>query len=111
MKVSLLIIILAVFVSCAGQQSPGEFEGNSDVGDVQLEGSAAFDADSGEVIWSYDTVREFETVNGAKGRGGALDASGPVVVDGWVYVASGYSKWGGLPGNVLLGFAPKDTTK
>jgi polyvinyl alcohol dehydrogenase (cytochrome) len=71
----------------------------------------AFDADSGEVIWSYDTVREFETVNGAKGRGGALDASGPVVVDGWVYVVSGYSKWGGLPGNVLLGFAPKDTTK
>ncbi len=71
----------------------------------------AFDADSGEVIWSYDTVREFETVNGAKGRGGALDASGPMVVDGWVYVVSGYSKWGGLPGNVLLGFAPKDTTK
>ncbi len=68
----------------------------------------AFDADSGKVIWSYDTAREFETVNGANGRGGALDASGPVVVDGWVYVVSGYSKWGGLPGNVLLGFAPKD---
>ena len=69
----------------------------------------ALDADSGEVIWSYDTVREFETVNGASGRGGALDATGPVVVDGWVYVVSGYSKWGGLPGNVLLGFAPTDS--
>lgn len=71
----------------------------------------AFNADSGDVIWSYDSVREFDTTNGAKGRGGALDASGPVVVDGWVYVVSGYSKWGGLPGNVLLGFAPKSTTK
>ncbi|HCU89156.1 MAG TPA: cytochrome C oxidase Cbb3 [Gammaproteobacteria bacterium] len=66
----------------------------------------AFDAENGKVIWTYDTVREFEAVNGAKGRGGALDASGPVVVDGWVYVVSGYSKWGGLPGNVLLGFTP-----
>ncbi len=66
----------------------------------------AHDAKTGEVIWSYDTVRDFETVNGANGRGGAIDASGPVVADGWVYVVSGYSKWGGLPGNVLLGFAP-----
>ena len=66
----------------------------------------AFDADSGKVIWTYDSVREFVTVNGAKGRGGALDATGPVAVDGWVYVMSGYSKWGGLPGNVLLAFAP-----
>ena len=68
----------------------------------------AMDADSGEVIWSYDTAREFETINGTNGRGGALDASGPVVADGWVYVVSGYSKWGGLPGNVLLGFAPAE---
>ncbi len=65
----------------------------------------AFDADSGALLWSYDTVRDFDTVNGAKGRGGALDASGAVVVDGWVYTVSGYSKWGGLPGNVLLAFA------
>lgn len=65
----------------------------------------AFDSETGAVLWTYDTVRDFDTVNGAKGRGGALDASGPVVVDGWVYVVSGYSKWGGLPGNVLLAFA------
>lgn len=66
----------------------------------------AFDSATGTVLWTYDTVREFTTVNGAKGRGGALDATGPVVVDGWLYVVSGYSKWGGLPGNVLLAFAP-----
>lgn len=67
----------------------------------------AFDSDTGALLWSYDTVRDFDTVNGARGRGGALDASGAVVVDGWVYVVSGYSKWGGLPGNVLLAFAPQ----
>ena len=66
----------------------------------------AFDSDTGATLWTYDVVREFETVNGATGRGGALDATGVVVVDGWVYVVSGYSKWGGLPGNVLLAFAP-----
>jgi len=67
----------------------------------------AFDASNGHEVWRYDTVREFTTVNGAAGRGGALDATGPVIVDGWVYVVSGYSKWGGLPGNVLLAFAVK----
>ena len=66
----------------------------------------AFDSDTGATLWTYDVVREFETVNGATGRGGALDATGVVVVDGRVYVVSGYSKWGGLPGNVLLAFAP-----
>ena len=35
----------------------------------------------------------------------AAIAAGPVIVDGWVYIMSGYSKWGGLPGNVLLAFA------
>jgi polyvinyl alcohol dehydrogenase (cytochrome) len=67
----------------------------------------AFDSETGKVIWHYDTVRDYETTNGAAGRGGALDATGPVVVDGTVYVTSGYSKWGGLPGNVLLAFDPK----
>ena len=67
----------------------------------------AHDASDGAVLWSYDTAREFDTVNGATGRGGALDATGAVVVDGWVYVVSGYSKWGGLPGNVLLAFTPE----
>ena len=65
----------------------------------------AFDAETGKVIWQYDTVRDYTTVNGAIGRGGAIDAAGPVIVDGWVYIMSGYSKWGGLPGNVLLAFA------
>ena len=29
---------------------------------------------------------------------------GPTIVDGMLYVNSGYAQWGGLPGNVLLAF-------
>lgn len=100
-------------VDCAGRAgcSPAQTAAVTAIPGVVFAGSMsghlrAFDADSGAVLWSYDTVRDFDTVNGAQGRGGALDASGAVVVDGWVYTVSGYSKWGGLPGNVLLAFAP-----
>ena len=64
----------------------------------------AFAAEDGKLLWEFDTVREFPTVNGAKAKGGALDGPGPVVVNGMVYVNSGYSRFGGLPGNVLLAF-------
>lgn len=64
----------------------------------------AFDSETGEVIWEYDTVRDFETVNGVEGRGGALNAAGPVVVDGMVFVNSGYGQFGTAAGNVLLAF-------
>ena len=35
---------------------------------------------------------------------GAMDGPGPTVVDGMLYVNSGYAQWGGLPGNILLAF-------
>jgi polyvinyl alcohol dehydrogenase (cytochrome) len=59
-------------------------------------------------LWEYDTVRDFPSVNGvAKSRGGSMDGPGPIVVDGMLYVPSGYGNWGGNPGNVLLAFGPK----
>ena len=98
-------------IDCAGRSgcSPAQTAAVTAIPGVVFAGSMsgemrAFDTDSGRVIWHFDTAREFATVNGAAGRGGALDATGAVVVDGWVYVTSGYNKWGGLPGNVLLGF-------
>lgn len=64
----------------------------------------AYDSHTGEVIWEYDTVRDFESVSGIAGRGGAIESDGPVLVDGNLLVNSGYL-WGGrLPGNVLLRF-------
>ena len=68
----------------------------------------AYDAKDGRVIWDFDTAREFQSVNGVKANGGSIDGPGPVVVNGMVFVNSGYSRFGGMPGNVLLAFAPDD---
>jgi polyvinyl alcohol dehydrogenase (cytochrome) len=66
----------------------------------------AYQARSGEMIWDFDTARPFDTVNGVKATGGAIDGPGVVVVDGMLFVNSGYTRYGGMPGNVLLAFAP-----
>jgi len=58
------------------------------------------------VIWDFDTAREFQTVNGIKARGGSIDGPGPVIANGMVFINSGYSRFGGMPGNVLLALAP-----
>jgi polyvinyl alcohol dehydrogenase (cytochrome) len=67
----------------------------------------AFDTSDGHVLWDVDTVREYDAVNGSKGRGGSLDGPGAVVSGGMLFVNSGYSRFDGMPGNVLLAFAPK----
>lgn len=79
-------------------------------GDVVFAGSLdghlrAYSARDGRVLWDFDTVRDFEAVNGVATRGGAIDGSGPIVVGGMVYVNSGYARFGQLPGNALLAFA------
>ena len=58
----------------------------------------------GSVIWSFDTNREFLTLNGVKAGGGAIQGPGPTVVDGMLYLNSGYGDHLGRPGNVLLAF-------
>jgi polyvinyl alcohol dehydrogenase (cytochrome) len=65
----------------------------------------AYAADTGRIIWDMDTVQEYQTVNAVKAKGGSLDGSGPVVVDGTVYVNSGYLYLGSIPGNVLLAYS------
>src|SRR5581483_3070693 len=67
----------------------------------------AYAANDGRVLWDVDTAREYKAVNGGTGRGGSLDGPGPVIVGGMVFVNSGYSRFGGMPGNVLLAFGPK----
>lgn len=65
----------------------------------------AYSSATGETLWDFDTAREYDTVNGPKAHGGAIDAGGPAIAGGIVYVYSGYSQWGGIPGNVLLAFS------
>jgi polyvinyl alcohol dehydrogenase (cytochrome) len=67
----------------------------------------AFSSEDGELLWDVDTAKDYTTVNGAQGKGGSVDGAGPVVVDGMVYVNSGYPRFGGAPGNVLLAFSPE----
>lgn len=66
-----------------------------------------FDAASGKKLFQYDTLRDFDTVNGVKGNGGSIDSSPYVAANGTLFVVSGYARFGETPGNVLLAFQPK----
>jgi polyvinyl alcohol dehydrogenase (cytochrome) len=67
----------------------------------------ALSASDGKVIWEFNTAREFQTVNEVKAKGGSMGAPGATIANGMVFVTSGYVGFqGGIPGNVLLAFAP-----
>ncbi|MEZ5292302.1 MAG: PQQ-binding-like beta-propeller repeat protein [Vicinamibacterales bacterium] len=65
----------------------------------------AYSTATGKALWSFDTNRTFDTVNKVDAKGGGINAAGPVVAGGMVFVSSGYSDLGGgNRGNVLLAF-------
>lgn len=65
----------------------------------------AYSTNTGKILWDINTARDFPAVNGKSADGGSMDAGGPAVVNGMVFVNSGYGQWGGMPGNVLLAFS------
>jgi polyvinyl alcohol dehydrogenase (cytochrome) len=65
----------------------------------------AYDSATGKVIWDFDTLRDFPTVNGVRAKGGSLNATGPTLAGGMLFLNSGYGALGGMPGNVLLAFS------
>lgn len=92
--------------------SPAQSAAVTAIPDVVFSGSIdghlrAYSAETGEILWDTLTAQEFATVNGKNSHGGSMDAAGPAVVDGAVYVNSGYGQWGGKPGNILLVFSVK----
>jgi len=96
---------------CAGRKgcSPAQSAAVTAIPGAVFSGSAdghmrAYATSNGKILWDFDTAREFPTVNGVKANGGSLDAAGPTVAGGMLFVTSGYGNWGGLPGNVLLAF-------
>ena len=96
---------------CGGrpQCSPAQSAAVTAIPGVVFSGSEdghlrGYSTSDGKIVWDYDTAHEFKTVNGVAGRGGAIDVGGPVVAGGMLFVLSGYSSRGGLPGNVLLAF-------
>ena len=105
-KAEALNLIGFGIAGCSGAMSavatviPGALFAGSIDGHVR-----AFAAADGKMLWDVDTARGYETVNGVEAVGGSLDGPGPAVVDGMVYVTSGYGIFQGMPGNVLLAFS------
>lgn len=64
----------------------------------------AHDQANGAVVWEYDTLQDFSTVNAVPAKGGAIDSAGPVFSGDYMIVNSGYATFGQLPGNALLVF-------
>ncbi len=74
----------------------------------------AYAAADGMVIWDFDTASaSLTSVLGRQVQGGVMDGAGPTVVDGVIYVHSGYAgrqtadpnDLSGREGNVLLAFS------
>jgi polyvinyl alcohol dehydrogenase (cytochrome) len=65
----------------------------------------AYSTRNGEIVWDFDAVKNYETVNGIAGKGGAFNGGGPAIANGMVIATSGYGFAGGQGGNVLLAFS------
>jgi polyvinyl alcohol dehydrogenase (cytochrome) len=94
--------------SCGDRErcSPAQSAAVSAIPGVVFSGSVdghlrAFDTGTGSIIWDFDTVRTYETINGVPAHGGSLNVGGPAISGGAIFVNSGYVQ-NGIPGNVLL---------
>jgi len=90
--------------------SPAQSAAVSAIPGVAFSGSVdgnlrAYSTKDGSILWAFDTVGSYKTVNGVEAKGGSLDGAGPAIGGGMLFVNSGYVIWGGMPGNVLLAFS------
>ena len=65
----------------------------------------AVSTSDGSILWEYDTAHPFETVNKVPAHGGAISAVGPTIVNGMLFIGSGYAVTGSNSGNVLIAFS------
>jgi polyvinyl alcohol dehydrogenase (cytochrome) len=65
------------------------------------------DAKTGKLLWSYETAKEYDGINGVKGKGGAIESNSITAMNGLLLVNSGYGMFGQAGGNMLLAFKPK----
>lgn len=61
-----------------------------------------FDQHSGAERWRYNTVRDFDSVNGQAAKGGTIDLGGVFVEGGDMFIVSGYGQVGQMPGNAFI---------
>jgi len=67
----------------------------------------AYDPMTGDVLWTFDTLRDYDAVNGGVTSGGTIDTHGPVVAGDMLFVQSGYAHQILHGGNVLVAFQLK----
>ena len=67
-------------------------------------GMRAYSTRDGSILWTFDTNRSFDTVNGVMANGGGIEGPGAIVANGMVFFNSGYGGVLNRPGNVLLAF-------
>ena len=97
---------------CQGRQfcDPGISQAISATSELVLAGALdgvlrIHSAASGEVLWSLDTTEPFPTVDGGESQGGSMSgAPGPLLVDGMLFITTGYGIYNHMPGNLLLAF-------
>jgi polyvinyl alcohol dehydrogenase (cytochrome) len=66
----------------------------------------ALATNNGTILWTFDMLRDFQTVNGVPAKGGSMGAAGPTIAGGMVFAGAGYpGVQEGRNGNVLLAFA------
>ena len=71
---------------------------------------SVYDVRTGAVVWSYDTWRKFDGVNGETAVGASIDVHGPMVAGDLLLIQSGYGQHGQAGGNALLAFRlPRST--
>ena len=62
----------------------------------------------GNLLWSFDTAKQFKTINQISANGGSIDSNGPIIAGNYLIATSGYDIYGQLTGNVLLVFSVED---
>jgi polyvinyl alcohol dehydrogenase (cytochrome) len=65
----------------------------------------AYSTKTGEIVWDFDAMRDFDTVNHVPAQGGTFNGGGAAIARGMVITTCGYGFVGGKPGNVLLAFS------
>ena len=70
----------------------------------------ALSPETGDLIWEFNTAKQYDnTVDGVPAHGGSIGSGGPVVVNGTLFMTSGYlGIQRGVPGNAFLAFGPAD---
>ncbi len=62
----------------------------------------------GNLLWSFDTAKQFKTINQISANGGSIDSNGPIIAGNHLIATSGYDIYGQLTGNILLVFSIED---